>query len=368
MNSLLADGALPDDRRVIDLRDRRPAGDRPSAGLRVVVRTTVDDAADRAAFRAGLLARPATSSPKFFYDEQGSALFTAICSLDEYYPTRTEAAIFTACRKDIARCLPSGSQWVDLGCGDGMKARGWLEPASASRYIGVDIAEGWLRSALTSLAAELTGDRASSSRRGRPVDVLGVVADFTRPFDLHDVLAETPDLPPVFFYPGSSIGNFVHDDARAFLASVREHIEGHPASGGKLLIGVDLVKDRATLEAAYDDAIGVTAAFNRNVLRVANRLLDADFDPAAFEHRAVFDETFGRIEMQLVSKRRQAVRIGADMREFEADEVIVTEFSHKYTVEGFHALLQSAGFAGSDRLRCWRDRRDWFGVFVAEPA
>ena len=369
MKPSLATTAVLDERRVIDLRQRQRTDDPSPESMRVLVRAAVDDAADRAAFRAGLLAKPATSSPKFFYDEQGSALFTAICSLDEYYPTRTEAGIFESQRAEIARRLPRRAQWIDLGCGDGMKARGWLEPTAAARYVGVDIADAWLRSALASLAATLAKEGGGSrARGGRSIDVLGVVADFTRPFDLHDVLAETPDLPPVFFYPGSSIGNFVADDARAFLASVRDHIERHPARGGKLMIGIDLVKDRATLEAAYDDALGVTSAFNRNVLRVANTLLDADFDPAAFEHRAVFDETFGRIEMRLVSRVDQTVRIGDTPCRFAAGETIVTEYSHKYTVDGFTALLQSAGFAVGLRLHCWSDPQDWFGVFVAEPA
>ena len=356
-SALIEADAVRSEGRVLDFPNRKPPAD-PDA-LRIDIRATVDDAADLAAFRAGLLATPASSSPKFFYDVQGSALFGAICELDEYYPTRTEAGIFAQHRDAIAAALPTGSQWIDLGCGDALKARGWLEPARARRYVGVDIAEPWLRSALVGLAGSLARDRA--------LDVMGVVADFTRPFDLHDVLAEEPAMPPVFFYPGSSIGNFVRDDARAFLASVRDHIERHPAADGKLMIGIDLVKDRATLRAAYDDAIGVTAAFNRNVLRVANRLLDADFDPAAFVHRAVYNETFGRIEMQLVSQRRQDVRIGETVRTFERDETIVTEYSHKYTVDGFAELLASAGFAGGDRLRCWQDDRRWFGVFVAEP-
>jgi dimethylhistidine N-methyltransferase len=351
--------------RVVELPVRKAAGD-PAAELRVLVHAAVDDDADRAMFRAGLLAKPASSSPKFFYDRQGAALFTAICELDEYYPTRTEAGIFERDRLDIARALPAGSQWVDLGCGDGMKARGWLEPARADRYIGVDFAEPWLRTALQSLVASLA--RAATARpSARPIEVLGVVADFTRTFDLNDVLAERPAMPPVFFYPGSSIGNFTTDEARAFLVSVRDHIERHPTPDGKLLIGVDLVKDPATLVAAYDDAIGVTAAFNRNVLRVANRLLGADFDPSAFAHQAVFDKRFGRIEMRLVSRQDQVVHVGATPVRFAEGEAITTEYSHKYTVEGFGALLESAGFAGGDRLRCWRDAREWFGVFVAEP-
>lgn len=358
--SAVADDAVPrSSQRVLEFPSRKPVD---AAGLRLVVQAAGDDAADREAFRAGLLAKPAVSSPKFFYDPQGSALFTAICSLDEYYPTRTEAAIFETHRSSIAVALPSRSQWVDLGCGDGVKARGWLGPADVGRYVGVDIAEPWLRSALETLVAALAKKRS-------PVEVMGVVADFTRPFDLHAILAERPEMPPVFFYPGSSIGNFVRDDAVTFLRSVREHLTEHPAGkAGRLLIGIDLVKDRATLRAAYDDAIGVTAAFNRNVLRVANRLLDADFDPAGFDHRATFDETFGRIEMQLVARRRQTVRIGDAVREFEADEVIVTEYSHKYTLDGFAELLASAGFASGERLQCWRDPQDWFGVFVAEPA
>jgi dimethylhistidine N-methyltransferase len=367
-----ADEARPVEvHRVLQLTPR--TGSPESVGdVRVVVRATVDDAAERASLRAGLLAKPASTSPKFFYDPQGSALFGAICELDEYYPTRTEAAIFSRYRVDIAAALPGGAQWVDLGCGDGMKARPWLEPAGAERYIGVDIAEPWLRTALRSLATSLSrgptnpvGGRRSAAR---PIEVLGVVTDFTRPIDLHDILAERPAMPPVFFYPGSSIGNFTRDEARDFLSSLREHIEAHPADDGKLLIGIDLVKDRATLEAAYDDALGVTAAFNRNVLRVANRLLDAEFDLTSFAHRAVFDEESGRIEMRLVSSKDQTVRIGASSVDFQEGEAIVTEYSHKYTIDGFAALLESAGFAGGERLRCWRDDRGWFGVFVAEPA
>ncbi len=366
--SIAADG------RVVDLVSRQ------FAGLpRVVVQATIDEAADRAALRAGLIATPAHSAPKFFYDAQGSSLFTAICELDEYYPTRTEARIFDTHRDVIVRALPADSQWIDLGCGDGAKARGWLDRARVRRYVGVDIAEPWLRASLVTLASERarganTRDdtRKNTPAQSGPLAIVGVVTDFTRPFDLHAVLAEEPDMPPVFFYPGSSIGNFVHDDARAFLASVREHIERHSTvdgkTSGRLLIGVDLVKDRSVLHAAYDDALGVTAAFNRNVLRVANHLLDADFDPSAFEHRAVFDEAASRIEMQLVATHAQTVRIGSDARRFEEGEVIVTEYSHKYTVESFSDLLEAAGFATGERLQCWTDERDWFGVFVAEPA
>lgn len=341
---------------------------------RIMVQATIDEIADRQALRAGLLARPAHSSPKFFYDAQGSALFTAICELDEYYPTRTEARIFDTHRGAIARALPANSQWIDLGCGDGAKARGWLDAARVRRYVGVDIAEAWLRDSLAALASEraaLADARTSARPHGHArapacaLDIVGVVTDFTRPFDLHELLAEERGMPPVFFYPGSSIGNFTQHEARDFLASIREHIARH--GGGRLLIGVDLVKQRDVLRAAYDDALGVTAAFNRNVLRVANRLLDANFDPEAFKHRAVFNEEASRIEMQLIATGTQLVRFGNDERRFDDGEVIVTEHSHKYTVEGFNALLDAAGFATGDRLKCWTDERDWFGVFVAQP-
>ncbi len=354
---------------------------------RVIVQATIDEAADRTALRTGIIATPAHSSPKFFYDAQGSSLFTAICELDEYYPTRTEAQIFDTHREAITRALPADSQWIDLGCGDGAKSRGWLDVAHVCRYVGVDIAEPWLRHSLGALAsarARLQNPRdetrndtrngtcKSTGAQSGALDIVGVVTDFARPFDLHAVLAEEPDMPPIFFYPGSSIGNFTHAEARAFLASVRAHIERHSrihgTAHGKLLIGVDLVKDRDVLHAAYDDALGVTAAFNRNVLRVVNRLLDADFDPAAFAHRAVYDEDACRIEMQLVSMHAQTVRIGSDARRFEDGEAIVTEYSHKYSVEGFSVLLAAAGFATGDRLRCWTDECNWFGVFVAEPA
>lgn len=351
------------DQRVFELAPRRQAVE--ADALRMVVQAAGDDAADRAAFRAGLLAPAAVSSPKFFYDPQGSALFTAICELDEYYPTRTEAAIFEGHRGDIAAALPVGSQWVDLGCGDGVKARGWLDPAQVRRYVGVDIAEPWLRSSLEALIASLAKDRAVAVRRGpfvrsRPIEVLGIVADFTRPFDLHDILAERPDMPPVFFYPGSSIGNFAPDDAQRFLADI--HLHCLRAAGSGLLIGVDTRKDPARLRSAYDDAPGVTAAFNRNALRHVNRVVGADFDPAAFDHVAFFDERRGRVEMHLVARQRQVVHIGGHERAFAEGETIHTENSYKYAPAEFTTLLQSAGFA---RVRCWQDDAGDFAVYYA---
>ena len=346
---------------VPNLEARRDA---PGSDIRIVVQARPDDAADIAALRAGLLASPASSSPKFFYDIQGSALFSAICALDEYYPTRTEAAIFARDRAAIADKLPRAAQWIDLGCGDCAKSRDWLGVVQPSRFIGVDIADAWLRTSLAALAHEFPRVDQDASA----IEFVGAVTDFTRPFDLHALLAERPDAAPVFFYPGSSIGNFAPAAAREFLIAIREHIAAHPAGGGCLLVGIDLVKDVTILEAAYDDAIGVTAAFNRNVLRVANRMLDADFDPASFAHRAVFDTAESRIEMHLVAKHAHDVRIGADIRHFGSGEAIVTEYSYKYTPEAFASLLVSAGFSAPQSPRMWSDERGWFGIFLAAPA
>ena len=304
----------------------------------------------RAELLAGLLAPRAAISPKFFYDEQGSVLYQALCALDEYYPPRLEAGIFDHHEQAITAALPNGGQWVDLGCGDGGKSWRWIEALEMRRYIGVDIAEAWLRTSL-----------ARASRAFPRVTFDGVVTDFTRGLEIGRVLSQRSELPCVFFYPGSSIGNFEPARALELLRSVRRHL----APRDRLLIGVDGLKPEAPLVAAYDDALGVTAAFNRNVLRVANRELGADFDPAAFDHQALFDRAAGRIEMRLVARSAQRVRLGGGERLFARGEAIVTEHSHKYTAEGFASLLHEAGFG---RLHHWTDPNHWYHVFVAEPA
>lgn len=315
----------------------------------IVVDAVEDRAAQLADLRESLFEQPAQISPKFFYDAQGCALYGAICELQEYYPTRTEAAIFERYRGAIARRLPRGAQWVDLGCGDGAKSWPWLEPVGVRRWLGIDISPEWLRISL-----------AAGSARFPDVEFVGVATDFTRPLRLQRVLHRSP-APAVFFYPGSSIGNFTPAEALVLLRSVREHL----GADGRLLIGVDGVKERGVLEAAYDDALGVTAAFNLNVLRVVNRELGADFEPRRFAHRAVFNARESRIEMHLVSREAQTVRIGRDERRFDAGEAIVTEYSYKYTAESFSALLRDAGFGA---LQHWSDEREWFHVFVAAPA
>ncbi|AKJ29554.1 L-histidine N(alpha)-methyltransferase [Caldimonas brevitalea] len=324
-----------------------PAADRPPQWIRI---GAVEDPFQRAAeLQRGLLERPAHISPKYFYDAQGCALYSAICELVEYYPTRTETAIFERHRDAIARRLPREVQWVDLGCGDGAKSWPWLTSVQARRWVGVDISPEWLSISFT-----------AGARRFPDVEFTGVATDFTRPLDLHAVLEQRPEWPRVFFYPGSSIGNFTPSQALVLLRSVRAHL----GRDGRLLIGVDGVKDKAVLEAAYDDAIGVTAAFNRNVLRVVNRELDADFDPRRYTHRACFDGRHSRIEMQLVAQQAHTVHLGGQRRHFEAGEAIVTEYSYKYTRESFSALLQEAGYSHAQH---WSDERGWFHVFVAAP-
>ena len=319
-------------------------------GPRVAIDGVAAPGERRAQLLAGLLAEPATVSPKFLYDEQGSALYEAICTLDEYYPPRVEAAILEANAPSIIAALPHGGQWVDLGCGDGRKSWRWIRALALRRYIGVDIAEPWLRESLVRAAREFAG-----------VVFDGIVTDFTRGLAIERILRQRPDLPTVFFYPGSSIGNFDRDQALALLRSVRRHL----GPDDRLLIGVDGLKPEAALVAAYDDALGVTAAFNRNVLRVANRELGADFDPAAFEHVALFNRDARRIEMRLVARTPQRVRLGDGERMFAAGEAIVTEHSYKYDADSFGALLQEAGFG---RLHHWSDAQQWFHVYVAEPA
>lgn len=312
----------------------------------------VNNNADNAGFLAGLLAAQAHSDPKFFYDAQGCALFDAICQLAEYYPTRTEAAIFAEHRADIVRHLPRAAQWLDLGAGDGAKAQDWLPAVHAYRYIGIDIAADWLRPAVARIA------------QAHPcIEAIGVIADLTQPLALHGLLAETPEQPAVFFYPGSSIGNFAPPRALELLQAIR----GHCDARGRLLIGVDLVKDRATLEAAYDDSLGVTAAFNLNLLRVANQRLGADFDLRGFEHVARFAADQGRIEMHLRARHDQRVNFQfphAAQRDYLAGETIFTECSYKYRPEQFAALLGDAGFG---QQQFWTDPAAGFGVFLAAP-
>ena len=310
---------------------------------RFLQRQVADPDAERAAIEAGLLRDPAQAAPKYFYDRLGSHLFEAITELPEYYPTRTEAAIFAEHGAAMARRIGPGATLIDLGAGNCVKASRLFPLLEPQRYVAVDISVDFLHDALKRVQREYPA-----------LDVVGVGQDFSATLGLP---AELVDGRSVFFYPGSSIGNFAPDEALSFLKRVRAQ-----ANGGGLLIGVDLVKDAAILQAAYDDALGVTAAFNLNLLRQLNRLIGSDFRPEEWRHVGLFNRTEARIEMHLEARHALRVQWPGQQRAFRAGERLHTESSYKYTIDGFAALLQQAGFA---RPGHWTDARGWFGVFWA---
>jgi dimethylhistidine N-methyltransferase len=297
----------------------------------------------------GLNAVAASVSPKYFYNPLGSQLFEAITGLDEYYPTRTEAGIFDAARREIAQALAGAGITqpclIDLGAGNCAKAARLIPHLQPRQYVPVDISVDFLRSAAEQVQSAFPA-----------LDIVGVGMDFSAGLVL------PPEVQPherVFFYPGSSLGNFSPEQALAFLQHIADPAQG--AARG-LLLGIDLVKDKAMLEAAYDDALGVTAAFNKNLLRHVNALLGADFDVRQWRHLALFNEVESRIEMHLQAQRNLTVRWPGGERAFRGGERIHTESSYKYTVASMSALLRRAGFT---RISYWTDPKDWFAVFWA---
>ena len=295
-----------------------------------------------------LAASDARIPARFLYDELGSRLFDAITSLPEYYPTRTEAQIFATHLPAIAAAAPvTGCTLIDLGAGSCEKAPRLFPVVRPRQYVAVDISVDFLRTALSRLQLEHPH-----------VDMLGVGTDFSSRLELPLEVRRERRL---FFYPGSSIGNFKPADACAFLLRVRNAM----GDGGVLWIGADLLKDEATLLRAYDDELGVTAAFNRNVLRHVNTLAGTDFSPADWRHVARFDTAERRIEMHLEARTAVTVQWPGGARAFAAGERIHTENSYKHTTAGFTELLASAGLR---TVGVWTDPDDWFGVFVAVPA
>lgn len=303
--------------------------------------------AQRRALRQGLCQEPARLSPKHFYDPQGCALYEAICLLDEYELPRLEAELFDRHEAEIARALPPGPAFVDLGCGDGGKAQRWIERLQARHYLGVDIAHDALRDTLR---------RGAKRHPGTVFE--GVVTDFTLGLSLHEHLDAR--LPRVFFYPGSSIGNFEPEDAVRLLREVGQHLR----DTDRLVIGADAPKPLARMLAAYDDALGVTAAFNLNILRVVNAQIGSDFRPQDFLHRAYFDPEASRVEMHLVARHDVTVQVGdGRQRVFRAGEAIVTEHSYKHSPERMQQLLAEAGYG---EVRSFV-HADGYGVYVAAP-
>jgi dimethylhistidine N-methyltransferase len=292
---------------------------------------------------AGLSAPHKSLPPKYFYDWRGSKLFEAICELPEYYPTRTEMAIMERALGDLVRLLGPDTQLVEFGSGASVKTRLLIARARPSLYVPIDISEAQLRGACTELAQMFPW-----------LNITGVVADFTLPLKLPAFMG-VPIRRKVVYFPGSTIGNLTPDEALGFLKGVREIV----GPGGMLVIGVDLKKDRRTLEAAYDDARGVTAEFNLNLLARINRELGGDFQVKRFRHRAFYDEPKGRIEMHLESLYQQIVHVAGQRFEFMAGETIHTEISCKYTVEEFQALARGARFHPE---QAWTDPAKLFAV------
>ena len=302
----------------------------------------------RADVLAGLARTPKSIPPKYFYDAAGSALFERICELPEYYPTRTELAIMHADVNAIAQLIGRDTRLVELGSGASTKTRLLIEAARPAAYIPIDIS----RAALELAAAALARDYAW-------LNILPLCADFTRPVELPRV-AGIGTLRDVVYFPGSTIGNFTPEEALVFLRHVRELV-----GAGVLVIGVDLKKDKPTLDAAYDDAQGVTAAFNLNLLTRINRELGGDFQLERFRHVAFYDVAKGRIEMHLESVAAQRVQIAGRVFDFAAGERIHTENSCKYTIEEFVALGRAAGF---ESLQVWTDPARLFSVHAWRSA
>ncbi len=295
----------------------------------------------------GLTQQRKRLDPKYFYDAVGSALFDAICGLEEYYPTRTETALMHTHASAMAEHIGVGCALIEFGSGVSRKSRLLIAAAQPSVYVPIDIARDTLRAAAQGLAQEFPG-----------LPVVAICADYSRQFEL-SLPAEHARCRRVIFFPGSTIGNFDPDASMAFLANAAK-LAG---PGGALLIGVDLKKDKAILDAAYDDPQGVTAAFNLNLLARINRELGADFDVRAFRHRAHYAPEHGRIEMHLESLRWQSVTIGAERIVFQRGETIHTENSYKYSVEEFQALARAAGFLGR---KCWVDDQRLFSIHYME--
>jgi dimethylhistidine N-methyltransferase len=303
----------------------------------------------RTELEAGLRARRASISPKFLYDPLGSKLFEAICELPEYYPTRTEAAIFARHGGEIARTVGTGSTLVDLGAGNCAKAASLFPLLRPAQYVPVDISAEFLQEAVERL-------RQRFRNMEMEIDMRAVGMDFS---SAHWTLPDfVRDHKRLFFYPGSSIGNFAPDEARDFL----QRVHAQCGRDGGILIGIDLAKEAAVLDPAYDDALGVTAAFNLNVLRHANRLLDADFDIRQWRHRGFYNADEGRVEMHLEAKRSQVVNWSGGSRRFEAGEWIHTENSYKYRQSDALRLLEQSGFA---QAQVWTDPQGWFAVIHA---
>lgn len=279
--------------------------------------------------------------PKYFYDERGSKLFDAICETDEYYPTRTEIAILEQNLQEITTLLDDDCVLIEPGSGSSQKVRILLDSFDPHTYMPLDISSEYLQSVAHNLAKEYP-----------QLHVTAACVDFTAPLTL-------PHYPKnkrrVVFFPGSSIGNFEPHRAVDFLANMA--VLAHKKGG--LLIGVDLKKEHSTLNAAYNDSKGITAAFNLNLLQHINNQLSANFDLNAFKHDAFYNPILGRIEMHLISRKKQLITVSGERFAFEEGESIHTENSYKYTIDEFQSLAKQAGFIPQ---KVWTDSQKLFNI------
>src|SRR6201994_558959 len=291
--------------------------------------------------------QPKRLSPKYFYDATGSELFEQITRVPEYYPTRTELGILRDRGPEIAAIIPKGAALVEFGAGATTKVRLLLKSCAFKTYVPVDISGNFLNG------------QASALRDDFPdLAVHPVVADFTTPFALPEAIK---DMPKVGFFPGSTIGNFEPHEACRFLRSAREIL----GPGALMIVGADLEKNERMLHDAYNDAAGVTARFNLNLLVRINRELGGNFDISSFTHRAIYNRERHRLEMHLISKKQQAVRMLGTSFSFRPGESIHTENSYKYSIDRFAALARESGWQVRES---WTDAARMFSVhaLVAE--
>lgn len=295
---------------------------------------------------AGLSQSPKQVSPKYFYDEKGSALFDAITELDEYYLPRVEKATLVRHRAEICTAIGSGMTLVEPGAGSCEKIRWLLPELDLAAYIPMDISGEHLQASAVSLSEDYAELKISPQ-----------VCDYTQGIEIDRAL---DDAPPVFFYPGSSVGNFKPEAAVEFMRAMRAQMQ----DTGGLLIGVDTKKDADVLHAAYNDSAGLTAQFNINLLKNLNRLFEGDIDTDKFAHQAIYNAEHGRIEMHLRCLEGHSPQLAGHQLEFTEGELVHTEYSYKYHPDEFVELAKSAGFAP---VKVWQDEDRWFAVMYFEP-
>jgi dimethylhistidine N-methyltransferase len=293
---------------------------------------------------AGLLKEAASISPKFLYDALGAHLFTALTFLPEYYPTAVEASILKQYTNEIAAAVGKNPVLIDLGAGDCKKAARLFESIKPASYIAIDFSIEYLKEALEKL-----------QNQHSDIPMFGIGMDFSHTLKLPDTITQAPR---TFFYPGSSLGNFLPTDAEALLKEIKRE-----ALGGGLLLGVDLMKAEHVLQAAYDDPLKVTAAFNLNILRSVNAIIEANFEVRDFCHKVVVNHLKERVELYLEALRDTTVTWHSQQRIFKKGECIHTENSHKYSMASIQRLLNRSGFQS---LKIWTDPQQYFAVIYAQ--